>query len=262
MDFKKLNEELQKFICNEISVETRASYLAKRQQQADKANARLDKAKQLVKNSEQRDLKNLPKETDKQNAENALNDLKYEMKRISNGDTWRLETEDDTMMLEVRYWGSWSGDDGSGDYDWQTLDQEYRDELDKLTANISKKYNVQINYDTSEKNWIYAEIKVNEEQQEDKSLLQQILDLGFEDSTGPKQKKDGIIMLKGEYTARGYRIQPESSENYTVYALNNYGVNSRGPYRTGKDSYFGTLDRCLEFILDNAQKHLKRMKVI
>lgn len=263
MNIKKLNEELEKFIVNEISDNLKQSYLAGRQAQADKALAKLNKAKQVIKKSDERQLKNLSKETDEQNAKNALEDVKYEMRKISNGQDWRTETEDNIMSLQVRYWGSWSGDDGSGDYDWQTLDQEYRDKLDKLVANIAKKYNVKIEYSTGEKNWISVDIKIKEDKQEDKDLLQQILDLGFEDATGPQQKKAGTIMLQGKYTSRGYRIIRTSSVDYIASVLNNYGVHSKGFYRIGKElCHEWCLDNCLKFIIEDAQKHLKRMKVI
>lgn len=259
MNIKKLNEELEKFIVNEISDDLKTSYLKGRQAQADKALAKLDKAKQAIKKSAERQLRNLPKETDKQNAENALKDVRHQMEKISSGQDWRLIPDDDYMTLMVRYWGSWSGDDGSGDYDWQKLDAGFRTKLDELVANMSKKYNVQMRCSCGEKNWTYVDIKVKEE---DKSLLQQILDLGFEDTTGKIQKKNGIIMLQGKHTGRGYRITPTGSGDYEVYNLNNYGVNTDGFYRHGKDHTTGTLEDCFRFILDNAQKHLKRMKVI
>ena len=161
-ELRKFNEELDRII-NEISDTTKRSYLAGRKAQADKAQKALDKARQSVKKSNTRQVNSLPAKTSKENAEKALKALKSEMRKISNGSDWRLETEEDYMSLSVRYWGDWEGDDGSGDYDWQTLDEDYRDELDDILYKIQKQYNVQIHEPGSEKNWldfnIYTETK-------------------------------------------------------------------------------------------------------
>lgn len=53
--FKKLNEQLQKFLegnLNELSYETKKSYLAKRQAQLDKAQANMNRAQRLVRDTE------------------------------------------------------------------------------------------------------------------------------------------------------------------------------------------------------------------
>ena len=55
MDFKKLNETLESFLedsINEISFETKSSYLAKRKAQLDAAKKAFDKANRLIRNTE------------------------------------------------------------------------------------------------------------------------------------------------------------------------------------------------------------------
>lgn len=53
MNFKKLNERLEKYVINELSFETKKSYLAKKQDKLDKAQAELEKAKRLVRDTEE-----------------------------------------------------------------------------------------------------------------------------------------------------------------------------------------------------------------
>lgn len=52
MDFKKLDEQLQKYVLNELSYETKKSYLAKKQDKLAKAQAELEKAQRLVRDTE------------------------------------------------------------------------------------------------------------------------------------------------------------------------------------------------------------------
>lgn len=160
MNFKKLNEKLSKLL--EISDKTKSSYLAKRKMQVDAVKSKYDKALKMSAASDERQFNALPKETSIQNAKDALNDLKYEMRKISQGSDWRLENEYDYLSLSVRYWGEWEGDDGSGDYDWQTLVDDYKVKLKNLVIKTSKKYNVKVTYDIGEKNWISFDIQVAE----------------------------------------------------------------------------------------------------
>ena len=90
-----------------------------------------------------------------------------------------------------------------------------------------------------------------------KNRLQKILDLGFIDVTGPKQKEKHIIMLQGEHSGRGYRID-NSGETCIASALNNFGPTSDGAYRYGKDMFRGDLADCLVWVYENAKKHLDR----
>jgi hypothetical protein len=158
MDIKKLNGEIEKLL--EISDETKQSYLAKRQAQLDLAQKRMEKAQKSVAASNKRQVKMLPSGIDKETAENALNDLKYEMRKLYNGDDWRLEERDNHLILEVRYWGNWEGDDGSGDYDWQQLNSSDRQKLNDIITKVCKKHGVQINEQGSEKNWLVFEIAI------------------------------------------------------------------------------------------------------
>ena len=158
MNIKKLNEEIEKFL--EISDQTKQSYLAKRQAQLDLAQKRMEKAQKAVASSDKRQVKMLPSGIDKETAENALNDLKYEMRKLYNGDDWRLEERDNHLILEVRYWGNWEGDDGSGDYDWQQLNSSDRQKLNNIITKVCKKHGVQINEPGSEKNWLVFEIAI------------------------------------------------------------------------------------------------------
>lgn len=160
MNIKRLNEEIEQLL--EISDKTKSSYLAKRKAQADAVKSKYDKALKMSAASDERQFNALPKETSIQNAKDALNDLKYEMRKISQGSDWRLENEDDYLSLSVRYWGQWEGDDGSGDYDWQSLADDYKTKLKNLVIKTSKKYNVKVVYDIGEKNWISFDIKVAE----------------------------------------------------------------------------------------------------
>ena len=91
-----------------------------------------------------------------------------------------------------------------------------------------------------------------------KNRLQKILDLGFIDVTGPKQKEKHIIMLQGEHSGRGYRID-NSGETCIASALNNFGPTSDGAYRYGKDMFRGDLADCLVWVYENAKKHLDRI---
>ena len=67
MNFKELNEEIRQLLeisLNEISDETKRSYLAKRQAQLDKAKTAMDKARQSVRKSDRRQVAALPQGID------------------------------------------------------------------------------------------------------------------------------------------------------------------------------------------------------
>lgn len=96
----------------------------------------------------------------------------------------------------------------------------------------------------------------------EETLYEKILALGFKDVTGPKQLKDDILMLKGQHTSRGYRIIP-CGTNFSASVLNNFGSNTDGLYRYGKDKIENvSREEALQWVLNNATNHLKRMKVI
>lgn len=78
---------------------------------------------------------------------------------------WRAtpEKSGSYWMAEVRNWGRWEGDDGSGDYDFQALSEKSSKALDKIVDPIEKKYaanGVSLHVQTGEKNWITIEAKV------------------------------------------------------------------------------------------------------
>lgn len=52
MNFRALNEQLEKFIIDELSYETKKSYLAKKQAELDKAKRAMEKAQRLVRDTE------------------------------------------------------------------------------------------------------------------------------------------------------------------------------------------------------------------
>ena len=94
---------------------------------------------------------------------------------------------------------------------------------------------------------------------EEDKVLKEIIDLGFVDSTGPKQKEAGIIMLKGTKTSRGYRIEPQGDQ-FMATQLNNYAIHITSPYRSTPNKLVGSKLECLNWVLQNATEHLKRMK--
>ena len=74
------------------------------------------------------------------------------------GQTWRsTHSKAEGFELEVRDWGQWEGDDGSGDYDHQTLTSKSSKMLRDIIAGVEKRYgNVKLSSQTGEKNWIYV----------------------------------------------------------------------------------------------------------
>lgn len=215
MNFKELNEEIRQLLetsLNEISDETKRSYLAKRQAQLDKAKAAMDKARQSVRKSDRRQVAALPQGIDKETATDALQELKRRMKKIDSGSDWRLEEQDNRMILEVRYWGSWSGDDGSGDYDWQVLDDEYRDKLDDILTSVQKEYGVRIHEPGSEKNWLVFEIPITKLSKdsrldyENEKLWQEFLQKNNgTDVTTTRHKNAGMFVAEFEsYTLKTF----------------------------------------------------------
>lgn len=95
------------------------------------------------------------------------------------------------------------------------------------------------------------------------NILNKIINLGFNNVTGPKQKENDTIMLKGTKSGRGYRIVLQGKE-YTAYSLNNFGIGKSGAetdnnYRLNKELCKGTKEDCLNKVLDDAEKHLNRI---
>lgn len=264
MDFKKLTEELEKYAVNEISDELKVSYKAGRQAQLIKAQKAMDKANAMIKKSDARQIANLPTGIDKETATNALEDLKYEMRRIDSGSDWRLEEQDGWLCLSVRYWGDWEGDDGSGDYDWQTLSDSYRDKLNSILTKIQKRYGVQIHEPGSEKNWLDFEIKITKKNKDSKfsyedskaweEFLQQIQ---AKDITGPIQKKKGKLVAEIPWIGGGdYALHMNPTEGgFTCFIRSPRGVYE--PLRINEiDSFKNTLNKVLDF----CQKRMAKLK--
>ena len=220
MDIKKLNEQLEKYAVNEISDNLKASYFSKVKANADKANARVKNAMQSIAKSDARQISNLPQGTDKETAKEALEELKYLMKRVDEGSDWRLNQEDNTMILEVRYWGNWEGDDGSGDYDWQTLSDEYRLKLNDILKKVQKGYNIQIHEPGSEKNWLVFEIPIT------KLRKDSILDIDTE------LELDNLLK---EINAKNIKKSKENELACVYFAIDLYQTDYYKPYLTEVD---------------------------
>jgi hypothetical protein len=89
----------------------------------------------------------------------AMLDAAAEMRhhKLSKGADWRFPTPDKkSAEAEVRYWGRWEGDDGSGDYDFQELSSTSAKEIASILNQVEKRHpKVAMSYSTGEKNWIY-----------------------------------------------------------------------------------------------------------
>ena len=224
MNIKRLNEEIEQLL--EISDKTKSSYLAKRKMQVDAVKSKYDKALKMSAASDERQFNALPKETSIQNAKDALNDLKYEMRKISSGSDWRLENEDDYLSLSVRYWGEWEGDDGSGDYDWQTLVDDYKTKLKNLVIKTSKKYNVKVTYDIGEKNWISFDIKVAEiDLSKEKERIAKI----FENMLGKELPEVPEFIFTHVATGAAYVYQDKDNEIDTFFYIDDTSYNYYEP---------------------------------
>lgn len=175
------------------------------------------------------------------------------------------------------------------------LDEDGKDLITKINTVINKYKSISVNWDEEkqqnfcdrireimetaevnlgnvivrmrDKNQTKDEVPITEPKKEPKTeedkILKEILDLGFIDTTGPKQKKNGILMLMGTKSGRGYKLEklgPGYLGSHRAYVLNNYGQGTNGAYRFGKDSFEDSEINCLKWILDNAKEHLKRME--
>lgn len=74
------------------------------------------------------------------------------------GQTWRpIEPQGKGFEFDVRDWGGWEGDDGSGDYDFQNLTRKSSKDLEQIITRVEKEYpTVKLDWQTGEKNWIYV----------------------------------------------------------------------------------------------------------
>ena len=101
----------------------------------------------------------------KMSVDSTVSDLKYNLRRnvytdgtISNSD-FRVEDYGDVMNVSVRYLGKWTGDDGSGDYDWQTLRKSSQKQIDNVVKKLSKQSGRKITWSSNEKNWIDFDVE-------------------------------------------------------------------------------------------------------
>jgi hypothetical protein len=90
----------------------------------------------------------------------ALLDVASEMKhhKDNKGADWRTtpEKEGKRYNIEVRHWGHWEGDDGSGDYDYQELSRTSSKEIASILKGAEQRHkNVKLSYESGEKNWLY-----------------------------------------------------------------------------------------------------------
>lgn len=87
-----------------------------------------------------------------------LQGLMRDQQKLDRGTTWRMDYQKNGKALtgEVRDWGHWEGDDGSGDYDWQEMTSDTRELLKRLCAKVESwhKGRVKVSYSGGEKNWI------------------------------------------------------------------------------------------------------------
>lgn len=103
-----------------------------------------------------KDKKKKEKEYNKQQEENKKQDtlrydLKSMLKKISPSADYRYDA--DEKELQVRYLGKWEGDDGSGDYDWQTPTQDTKDKIEEIKKEFKKRFGYELKSSWSEKNW-------------------------------------------------------------------------------------------------------------
>ena len=154
MNIKKLNEELfnalNEDVINEISYETKKSYLAKRQAQFDAMQDRLNKAKRLVRDTEaQKQGKTKLSDDQLESLVNYIgNQLKiftghnFYMKRYGNTNEWILEKGDYYNEWSNSFHFSFSTDDrylnifcGGTDSEGKKRSQDIKIALDEFTIN-------------------------------------------------------------------------------------------------------------------------------
>ena len=207
MSYRKLNEKLSKLI-NEVSDTTKQSLLRKRQAQVNKAQKSLERAKGAVAKSDQRQISNLPQKTTLENAENALNALKSEMRKISKGSDWRLEESEDGkyLNLEVRYWGQWN--DREEDDDWAPLDDKYKQILDDILVKVQKQYEVQITNQGSEKKWLSFAVQLDD--------INKILLVQAENIKRILEDYYPIIDFVIEYDEGGYWVGTDNADDQAI----------------------------------------------
>lgn len=118
------------------------------------------------------------KNKEKQEAEKQSllkNDLKSMLKEISPSADYRYDAEQ--KELQVRYFGKWEGDDGSGDYDWQTPTAETKEKVQKIKEKFKKRFGYELKADWGEKNWYSFWIPENKKAENSKEQDMAILEI-------------------------------------------------------------------------------------
>lgn len=87
----------------------------------------------------------------------ALEDLYRTMSRTREGNQTDFRNYDGS--LDTRYFGDWEGDDGSGDYDHQTLTDKTGKFVDQLVKDVEKRHSVKIDWFPGEKNYIVFRVE-------------------------------------------------------------------------------------------------------
>lgn len=233
MNTKKLNEQIEKLL--EISDETKKSYLDKRQSQADKAQTNLQRAKSAIAKSDKRQISNLPEQTSLENAKAALNALKSEMRKVSNGSDWKLEEDEDGkyLNLSVRYWGEWN--DRDEDDDWASLDDKYKQVLNDILVKVQKEYQVKIINQGGEKKWLSFDVllKTNKTLPYEWQIRINGLDTEFpvelfyyvpepvDEGAGLTLENDGTVHLDSFERYTSYSEMPDMDQIYDFIARTN-----------------------------------------
>lgn len=183
-------------------------------------------------------------------------DLKSILKKHSPYADYRYDEEDKT--LEVRYWGDWEGDDGSGDYDWQTPTQKTKDKIEQIKKDFKKQYGYDLQVGTGEKNWMYFSIK-EEKDKENKSNK-------TKDTQSDGSSKESLIekaLLHGEPegTQVWFKITKPMSTHGHINKADETSVEYRLYDKNGKPTQGTTsttfTDKYLERFKENNKKDAK-----
>lgn len=70
------------------------------------------------------------------------------------------QKEGSRISVGIRDWGTWINDSDEEDYDWEKLSRKSADTLSEIVSGFSKQYtNMEIYWQSGEKNWIYVYIE-------------------------------------------------------------------------------------------------------
>lgn len=100
-------------------------------------------------------------EATEQQLRDALQAVRDAMRNVDRrADYEQIQKDGRGFEFQVRYWGEWEGDDGSGDYDFQSLTRKSSKMLNDIITDVEKRYKtVKLDWQTGEKNWIYVSAK-------------------------------------------------------------------------------------------------------